>query len=134
MFVCLNMAKHKHKDGLSLFKFPTDKKLKDGNGQDKLKELDLNVAVLVNICVCSGHLCVCRTHFSQHCVQEISSVSKNVGMKMKQLLKPEGVPTIFPKAIRNCSPPLVKRRHTAFKKERRFSSELFLLLLYCLLK
>ena len=47
----------------------------------------------------SEHSCVSSTHFSQDCLQEMSSVSKNVGMKRKQTLKPEAAPTIFPKAL-----------------------------------
>ena len=39
----------------------------------------------------------------------MSGVSKNVGMKMKQMLKPKAVPTVFPKALPNCSSPLYKK-------------------------
>ena len=42
-------------------------------------------------------------------------------MKMKQMLKPKAVPKIFPKVLPNFSPPLAKRRRTAFKKSKRSS-------------
>ena len=51
----------------------------------------------------------------------MSSVSKNVGMKMKQMLKPKAVPTIFPKALQNCSSLPAKRRRNAFEKSERSS-------------
>ena len=61
------------------------------------------------------------TNFSQDCLQEMSSVSKNVGLKMKQMLKPKAVPIIFLMALPNCSFPPEKRRHTAFEKGERSS-------------
>ena len=57
----------------------------------------------------SEHSCVCGAHTSQDGLQEMLSVSNNVGMKMKQMLKPKAVPTVFPKALPNCSPPLYKK-------------------------
>ena len=100
-----------HKDGVSLFKFPTDKKLR----RQWTRQIERTRAKWSGP---SEHSCVCSAHFTQDCLQEMSSVSKKVGMKMKQMLKPEAVPTIFPKALPNCSPP-AKRRRTAFEKRER---------------
>ena len=38
---------------------------------------------------------------------------------MKQMLKPKAVPTLYPEALTNCSPPPAKRRRTAFEKSER---------------
>ena len=65
----------------------------------------------------SEHSCVCDAR-----LQEVSSVSKNVGMKMKQVLKPKAV---FSEALPNCSPPPAKRRRTAFEKSERSSVSFF---------
>ena len=69
-----------------------------------MKELEPNGAVVANI-----RVFVAPMHTSQDCLQEMSGVSNNVGMKMKQMLKPKAVPTVFPKALPNCSTPLYKK-------------------------
>ena len=50
-------------------------------------------------------------------------------MKMKQMLKPKAVPTIFPMALPNCSPPSAKRRGTVLE-----NSEASLVIIVLLIK
>lgn len=52
---------------------------------------------------------VCSEHFTEDCLQSTSVMSKKLGIKMKQLLKPTAIPTIF-------------KRHTSTPKRLRSSS------------
>ena len=62
---------------------------------------------------------VCSAQFTQDCFQDASCVSKKIGMAIKLMLKPNMVPTIFPKALQDCSPPAKKRRSSAYEKRER---------------
>ena len=42
---------------------------------------------------------VCCEHFTEDCFESISVTSNKLGIKMKQMLKPTAVPTIFPRAV-----------------------------------
>ena len=108
--VCLNMGKrcvlarysHSHKDGVSSLKFPTDRRLR----QHWTTQIERTRAKWSSR---SEHSCVSGIHTSQDCLQEMSSISKNVGMKMKQMLKPRVVSTIFPRSLPNCSPLCIRK-------------------------
>ena len=41
------------------------------------------------------HSAVCSEHFTEGCLEPVSAISKLVGMKMKQMLKPTALPAIF---------------------------------------
>lgn len=100
-----------HKDGVSLFKFPTNKSLR----RLWIRQVQRTRAQWSGP---SEYSCVCRAHFTDDCLEDISCVSKKIGMRMKQMLRPNAVPTIFPKALPDGSPP-AKRRSTAYEKRER---------------
>ena len=60
---------------------------------------------------------VCSEHFTEDCFQPTSVMSKKLGIKMKQLLKPTAIPTSFnqltstPKRLRSSS--AVQKRERA---------------------
>ena len=60
----------------------------------------------------SEYSAVCCEHFTEDCFESISVISNKLGIKMKQMLKPTAVPTIFPRAVT----PKRLRTSSAFKK------------------
>ena len=101
-----------HKDGVSLFKFPTSKSLR----WQWIRQMQRTRAKWSGP---SDYSCICSAHFTQECLQDILCVSKKIGMAMKQMLKPNTVPTVFPKTLPDSSPPAKRRRSTAYEKQER---------------
>ena len=66
------------------------------------------------------HSAVCSEHFTEGYLEPVSAISKLVGMKMKQMLKPTAVPSIFkqpsvtPKRLHSSS--AVRKRERARAK------------------
>ena len=98
------------KKGYSLFGFPKDPKLR--------REWTLQVKRTRD---CwrgpSEHSAVCSAHFSEDCFEEASLASKKLGLKIKQMLKPGAIPTIFPRpsAVKRLQP--WSSRHAYEKRE-----------------
>ena len=68
-----------------LFKFLVDSKLRRARVQrtrDKCKGP-------------SEHSALCSEHFSEECFEPTSVISKKIGLKMKQMIKPDAILTIF---------------------------------------
>ena len=95
-----------HKDGVSLFKFPSDKKLR----REWIRQVQRTRAKWKDP---GEYSCVCSAHFAEDYFQAISSMCQKVGLKMKQMLKPDAVPTIFP---RPSDTKIHKRVSSAYKK------------------
>ncbi len=79
-----------HKNGVSLFKFPADKDV-------RLKWIKEVRKTRANWKQPSSYSCVCSDHFTIDCFEEFSSFSEKVGMKIKKMLKPNAIPTLFPR-------------------------------------
>ena len=98
-----------HKKGYTVFKFPEDAKLRRvwilqvQRTRDKWRGPTQN----------SG---VCSEHFTEDCYEPISVVSKQMGIKVKQMLKPNAIPTIFKRPF---STPKRLRSSSAVEKRKR---------------
>ena len=85
-----------NRDGISLFGFPKDSSLRKKwadqvrRTRDKWEPTD--------------HSVLCSKHFEDHCLEPFSKLSTSLGLKVKQLLKADAIPTIFEK------PPNLKRK------------------------
>ena len=99
-----------HKNGISLFKFPKDK----GIRRQWIRQVQRNRA---NWTGPSEYSCICSQHFSSDCLESTSRVSNQIGFRMKQMLKPEAVPTIFPTKRSESVPRL--RASKAFEKREK---------------
>ena len=99
---CIAFGCHTHQKGFSLFKFPTDEKLRKAWTLQVQRTRDKWHGPTKNSAVCSEH-------FTEDCFEPISVMSAKVGMKMKHMLKPNAIPTIFkrpsttPKRLRSSS-------------------------------
>lgn len=105
-----------HKDGFSLFHFPKDANLRKKWADQVSRTRDKWMP--------SDHSVLCSKHFEESCFEESTRLSIAMGMekRMKPRLKPDAVPTIFPK------PPLLKRplakgQESATPKKRRSAYE-----------
>ena len=75
----------------------------------------------------TDHSRLCSKHFEEHCFEIYSKLSESLGLgKVKSLLKPDAVPTIFerPSSAKRKASSLptgepVKRRRTAYDKRER---------------
>ena len=75
----------------------------------------------------TDHSRLCSKHFEEHCFEIYSKLSESLGLgKVKSLLKPDAVPTIFerPSSAKRKASSLptgkpVKRRRTAYDKHER---------------
>jgi hypothetical protein len=77
-----------HKDGVSLFTFPKDAHVRARwNKQIRKTRADWHSP--------TPYSCICSKHFTEDCFETQSLLSDKLGIKRKQLLKPEAVPTIF---------------------------------------
>ena len=108
-----------HKDGVHLYGFPKDSGLRKKwadqvrRTRDKWEPTD--------------HSRLCSKHFEEHCFEIYSKLSESLGLgKVKSLLKPDAVPTIFerPSSAKRKASSLptgepVKRRRTAYDKRER---------------
>ena len=97
------------KKGVSLFKFPTD---------DKLRKLWI-MQVQRTRDKWNGpsvYSAVCSEHFTEDCFELTTIVSGKLGLKAKQRLKPNAVPTIFTRpGIKKAT----KRLSSAYEKRER---------------
>ena len=85
---CVVLCTNTQKKGVSLFKFPEDSKLKKAWTQQVQRTRNKWKGP-------SAYSAVCSEHFTENCFEVSSLVSKQMGLKMKQRLKPDGIPTIF---------------------------------------
>ena len=96
-----------NKDGVSLHFFPKDLHVrKQWTQQVQRTRADFKEP--------SKHSVVCSSHFTADCFE---GLGENVGMKIKRMLKPEAVPTIFPPRPSDIR--IVSRRSEAFAKRER---------------
>ena len=104
VFGCTNTQKK----GVSLFKFPEDSKLKKAWTQQVQRTRDKWKGP-------SAYSAVCSEHFTENCFEVSSLVSKQMGLKMKQRLKPDAIPTIFARPTAHKP----KRLSSAYEKRER---------------
>ena len=78
----------KHSNGVSLFLFPTDAKLKQEWIKQVQRTRDYWSTPTANSCLCSDH-------FTEDCFEPSSLTAVKLGLKRKVMLKPDAVPTIF---------------------------------------
>ena len=90
------------KDGVSLHKFPVDTKVR----RQWITQVKKNRA---NWREPSSYSEVCSDHFTRDSFE----FARDIGIQMKNILKPDIIPTIFPKPSSSTSK--VKRVSTAFK-------------------
>ena len=107
---CIAFGCHNtHQKGFSLFTFPVDENhrkawtLQVQRTRDKWNGPTKNSAV-------------CSEHFAEDCFEPISVMSKQLGIKMRQMLKPCAIPTIFK---RPCTTPKRLRSSSAVEKRSR---------------
>ena len=98
-----------HKDDVSLFKFPTESNLRRAWILQVKRTRDKWDGP-------SEHSTLCSDHFTEDCFESMSVLSKQMGLKSKQLLKPSAIPTLFP---RPASVPASKRPRTSRAYEKR---------------
>ena len=95
--------------GVSLFKFPTESKLRKAwtlqvqRTRDKWKGP-------------SKYSAICCEHFTEECFE---LTSRKLGIKMKPRLKSTAVPTIFPRPPSSTTVPKRLRASSAFEKRER---------------
>ena len=107
VFGCSNTPKK----GVTLFnKFPTDARLK----RAWTLQVQRTKAQWKGP---SKHSAVCSDHFSEDCFEPMSVTSKKLGIKMKQMLKPTGIPSIF--KCPSSSPKRLQRPSSALEKRER---------------
>ena len=106
VYGCSNTQKKGH----SLFGFPKDPKL--------IRQWTLQVQRTRE---CwkgpTAYSAVCSEHFTPDCFQSSSWTSKSLDIKLKQLLKPGAIPTIFPRpsSVKRLQP----RSSSAYEKQER---------------
>ena len=100
---CIAFGCHNsHQKGFTLFKFSVDEKLRKAWTLQVQRTRDKWHGPTQNSAVCSEH-------FTEECFEPISVASKKIGMKIKQMLKPGVIPTVFkrpsvtPKRLRTSS-------------------------------
>lgn len=96
------------KNGVSLFQFPKGAKLRNTWTAQVKKTRAMWKGPTANSAVCSEH-------FSPECFDITSATAKKLGFKMKARLKPDAIPTIFPRP----SAPLPKEPRTSRAYEKR---------------
>ena len=107
-----------HKDGVALFKFPSDPHL--------LKKWVDQVKRTREKWEPTEHSVLCSAHFEVSCIEADSILSKSPGFaKRKNRLKADAVPTIFPRPKKHADeselmpPPAPKRKRVAYEKRQR---------------
>ena len=103
-FGCTNTQER----GVTLFKFPVDSKLRKAWTLQVQRTRDKWSGP-------SKYSAICCEHFTEDCFELTSVISKSLGIKMKQRLKPSAVPTIFPRP----TAPKRLRTSAAFDKRER---------------
>ena len=97
------------KAGVSLHKFSSDKSLQ--------RRWILQVKrTRANLKESSAFSVVCSEHFTEDCFE---GMAEQLGLKMKRMLKPAAVPTIFPRVS---TTPTVARKSIAYAKRQTFGS------------
>ena len=110
----------KHSDGVSLFLFPTDAKLKQEWIKQVQRTRDYWSTPTANSCLCSDH-------FTEDCFEPSSLTAVKLGLKRKVMLKPDAVPTIFQRpsgsiktaSVLEVAPAKRKRTSRAYEKRER---------------
>lgn len=74
-------------DGVSLFKFPKDEKLR----AQWIKQVQRFRAEWT----CTAYSVLCSEHFSEECFEPASKFAAEFGMKKPRRLKPDAIPSIF---------------------------------------
>lgn len=107
-----------HKDGVHLYSFP-----KDPIGRKKWAD---QVRRTRDKWEPTNHSRLCSKHFEDHCFEPYSKLSESLGLsKVKSLLKPDAVPTIFEKPaslkrkMESVSGKPKKKRRMAYEKRER---------------
>ena len=106
-----------NKDGFSLFGFPKDPDLRKKWADQVRRTRDKWVP--------TNYSHLCSKHFEEHCFEPYSKVSASMGLKVRQLLRPGAVPTIFekPASLKRKTPASnsqePKRKRTAYEKRER---------------
>lgn len=105
-----------HRDGVQLFLFPKDARLKQMWAAEVRKTRDKWQP--------TKHSVLCNEHFEDFCFEKETSLSKAMGLgKWKPRLKCDAVPTIFKKpSLKRKIPaaePEPKKRRTAYEKRER---------------
>jgi len=107
---CIAVGCHNsHQKGFSLFKFPADEKLRKAWTLQVQRTRAQWQGPTQNSAVCSEH-------FTEDCFQPISVTSRKMGMKMRQMLKPSAVPTIFKRPC--MTPKRLRTSSAAVKRDR----------------
>ena len=105
------------KIGVSLHKFSSDvRKRKQWIHQVRKNRADWKEP--------SAYSVVCSDHFTEDCFE---GMAEKLGLKIKRILKPDAVPTIFPRLLHT---PKVARVPTAYAKRERARVSLLLLPLH----
>lgn len=113
---CIAFGCHNsNQKGFSLFQFPADEKLKKAWILQVQKTRDKWHGPTKNSAVCSEH-------FTEDCFEPMSVMSKKMGMKMRQRLKPDAIPTIFKRP--SATPKRLRVSLAAEKRERARVSKL----------
>ena len=99
------------KKGFSLFKFPTDTKLRRAWTLQVKRTRDKWDGP-------SKYSAICSQHFTEDCFEPISILSKKMGMKMKQMLKPGSIPTIIVRPAHVSGPKRLSTSRAYDKRER----------------
>ena len=83
--ICIAFGCHNtHQKGFSLFKFPADEKLRKAWILQVQRTRDKWHGPTQDSAICSEH----------YCFEPISAISKKMGMKIKQMLKPNALHVI----------------------------------------
>ena len=98
--------------GVSLFKFPTESKLRKTWTSQVQRTRDKWKGP-------SKYSAICCEHFTEDCFELTSVTSRKLGIKMKQRLKSTAVPTIFPRPPSSTTVPKRLCTSSAFEKRER---------------
>jgi len=104
-----------HKDKVSLFKFPTKSQLRRAWILQVKRTRDKWDGP-------SEHSTLCSDHFTVDCFEPMSILSKQMDLKRQQRLKPDAIPTIFP---RPASVPAPKLPCTSRSFEKRETARVY---------
>ncbi len=101
-----------HKDNVSLFKFPTDIKLRRAWTLQVKRTRDRWDGPNERSTLCSDH-------FTVECFESMSILSKEMGLQRRTKLKPNAIPSIFPRPPPASVPSKRPRSSRAFEKREK---------------
>ena len=109
VYGCTNTHKN---SGASFFKFPTDTKVR--------KEWTLQIKRTRDKWTGpTKYTCVCSDHFTEDCFRLQSIIAPKLGLKIKQELNPDAVPTIIKRPSSGSQSPKRLRKSKAYEKRER---------------